>query len=517
MICEHSTLRADGKIIYCRYNDADLMIGPHCLPMLRDWDGHCYVDVCNVETVIYLYKYLFKGSKKSKFRLEGADDISDKDEIALHVRGRYLCSMDCMWRTLGYCTYPAPQPSVITIKAMCPGPVQFHQTKGKGSNMVYYFNRPPELSFLKYTEFFKIYIVVKKISASQLANRKHWHITIPNVGQLYICERDPSREIVVRMEFLWPSAGEFFYLRLILLHRPCLSFVDALTVEGILYDTFQASALKQKLVTDEKEASACFNDAANWSTPRELRLLFVTMTLEGFPTLRFLDNINNDRFFTALTLDFSRDANVPTNRASLMNKLLNDFVILFQEHGKNLTDYGLPEPEVVETELQRHAIQYPPDEQIIVFERLQQEQPNNIEQAELFKDIVNKLDQGCTAKVFVNGKGGAGKSTLAKKLIAYTRMKSKVAAGCASTGLAATNFEGLGFETAHLFFCYPVVEEEDRDESEPPVCQLWKKAGRQELLTCVKLIIWDEFLSNHRELYEAAYRATNGFEGIVLV
>ena len=36
-----------------------------------------------------------------KFRLQDCDDINDKDEISLYVRGRYLCSMDAMWRVLG--------------------------------------------------------------------------------------------------------------------------------------------------------------------------------------------------------------------------------------------------------------------------------------------------------------------------------------------------------------------------------------------------------------------------------
>jgi len=42
--------------------------------------------------VIYLYKYLFKGASKAKLRLTNADDVSDKDEITLYIRGRYLCS-----------------------------------------------------------------------------------------------------------------------------------------------------------------------------------------------------------------------------------------------------------------------------------------------------------------------------------------------------------------------------------------------------------------------------------------
>jgi len=517
-IREHTAIREDGRITYRRDNEADLMIGPHCPTMLCDWDGHAYCDVCNVETVIYLYKYLFKGSKKTKFKLNNAEDIPDGDEIALHIRGRYLCSMDAMWRTLGYQTYPSPQPSVLTIKVMSPTASAFFQTKGKSNRLLQYFSRPSELFHLKYTEFHAAYIVNKKMTDSLRSSRAHCLCTIDGVGQLYCYERDrcnARNENIVRMEYLWPNAGENYYLRLILFNKACMSYEDARTYEGVVYATFQECAIKMRLIEDEKEARSCFNEAARWSTPPELRLLFVTMTLEGFPTLSFLQQVHRDRFFNALTLDYRMDAATPSNRASLMNKLLSDFVLLFREHGKQLSDYGLPEPEIVETELQRHAMKYPPEEQRIEFERLQDQQPNNAEQDTTFRRIISSINNGETAKYFINGKGGAGKSTLAKKLVAYTRMQSLVAAGCASVGLAATNFEG--FETAHSFFCYPVVEEEERDESEPPVCQLWKKEGRAELLSSVKLIIWDEFLSNNRELYEAAHRATSGFEGIVLV
>ena len=50
-----------------------------------------------------MYKYLYKGAKKAKLKLTNADDVNDKDEITLYLRGRYLCSMDAMWRTFGKC------------------------------------------------------------------------------------------------------------------------------------------------------------------------------------------------------------------------------------------------------------------------------------------------------------------------------------------------------------------------------------------------------------------------------
>ena len=64
--------------------------------------------------------------------------------------------------------------------------------------------------------------------------------------------------------------------------------------------------------------------------------------------------------------------------------------------------------------------------------------------------------------------------------------------GCANTGLAATNYDD-GFETAHSLFCFPVIDESERDESEAPRCMIETKPERGELLRCASLIVWDEF------------------------
>jgi hypothetical protein len=56
----------------------------------------------------------------------------------------------------------------------------------------------------------------------------------------------------------------------------------------------------------------------------------------------------------------------------------------------------------------------------------------------------------------------------------------KIVVGCASTGLAATNYNV--FETAHSLFCFPLIEDQDKDETDPPKCNFDSKSGRKELL-----------------------------------
>ena len=99
--------------------------------------------------------------------------------------------------------------------------------------------------------------------------------------------------------------------------------------------------------------------------------------------------------------------------------------------------------------------------------------------------------------------------------MAYCRSLGKLCAGCASTGLAATIYEG--FETAHSLFKFPVVEDDEREVDLPVECQLHKCPDCLEYLKAVDLILWDEFLSCDREVFEASHRALNDFNGKAVV
>jgi len=50
-------------------------------------------------------QYLYKGAKKVKLRLKDWDDVNNRDKIKVYIRGRYLCCMDAMWKTLGTYLY----------------------------------------------------------------------------------------------------------------------------------------------------------------------------------------------------------------------------------------------------------------------------------------------------------------------------------------------------------------------------------------------------------------------------
>ena len=113
---EHTNFDEKGFPVYRRPRREDLRVVPHNKQMLIDCDCHINAEFCGTcYTVLYLYSYLFKGNKKIKFELNNTENIHEKDEINLHLRGRMVCSMDAFWRFMGYPTYPASDPPTCQI------------------------------------------------------------------------------------------------------------------------------------------------------------------------------------------------------------------------------------------------------------------------------------------------------------------------------------------------------------------------------------------------------------------
>jgi hypothetical protein len=173
-----------------------------------------------------------------------------------------------------------------------PDAVKNLQQKDKLScDLLQYFHRPADLYHLTYCQFNNAYIVYNKRTTNYLAtkilNVDYYVVHIPYIKTptLYYCKRSRTADSITRMEMISPKAGELWYLRLILRSRPCISFDDAKTHNGRLYNSFQEAAVVQEFLESDKEAKICFQEALWHSTPSELRYLFVQLTIQGFPTL----------------------------------------------------------------------------------------------------------------------------------------------------------------------------------------------------------------------------------------
>ncbi|CAM9218862.1 unnamed protein product, partial [Ectocarpus sp. 12 AP-2014] len=82
-----------------------------------------------------------------------------------------------------------------------------------------------------------------------------------------------------RMNFLTPGSGDIWYLRLLLHHIPASNWTDFRLYNRQVHASHQSVARARGLVADSQEYDLTFMEAIDFSTPRGLRCLLVTLII----------------------------------------------------------------------------------------------------------------------------------------------------------------------------------------------------------------------------------------------
>ena len=411
-----------GYPIYRRPTEIDQMVVPHNREILLDWGGHANLEfAASTYCIFYLYSYIYKGNRKVQISLDNTFGIEKNDEINLFLRGRMLTSMDAMWRIFGYQTYPAPYPSVILLKVKLPSDMRLLASKGKLSDLYVYFQRPQDLEHLRYCEFFNLYCY--KYDLDQRRFQDDPSTYDENTGTLRYCEipeslpvrrfyiflRNQPEDCITRLGGIPPDAGEIFYFRILLREFAFRSVEDCLTFNGVRYRSFQEVAYERGLLANDTEAFDTFTEARLYEGPIGLRALFVLLTIQGFPTLRIYDDLEQR---DAMSADFLYQGSTRANQA-----LLQDLYDRFASHHKDMQAYGLPKPQVLQTELERERFEI--GDGSLYSAQLQQlhaDSPNTDEMQVAYDAITTAIRTGETKFFLIRGCGGAGKTQFAKKV-----------------------------------------------------------------------------------------------------
>jgi len=382
----------------------------------------------------------------------------------------------------------------------------------KTCDLLIYFNRPEELYDLKYTELFAKYVVeLNRPTRFNEQNSRYYRIYINALNKcVYLSQRMHAIKSIIRLEMIYITAGEIWYLRLILLKSSPISYVDALTHNGIRYSSYQNAAIAKGFVTENTEVAECFEQIYRHSTGLELRCLFATWTVQGYPTLQIYENQVYRNAMMKDWLEFNRDSLTPRQA---LNELLREIQSRLLKDNKTMELYGLPTPPDTSTELKREIDKYDSMEQLQLFNHLNILYPNNYGQKNVQDVILNAIDNGGKKFFFIDGPGGTGKTTVINKLVAAIRSKGKLVKICASTTLAATLYDDA--TTAHNLFNFPVVDECDKDMEEKQMCQFTEE--RIELLENIHAVVWDEFISNHREIFESVILQLKHVKNLIFI
>lgn len=374
-VIESSQVDHKGFPIHKRLTQDDFNVVPTHDKMIIDWNGHInHEPAAQSFTVLYLFKYLFKGNQKMEIEI---NDDDHTDEIRNFQRGKMLCASDAAWRMFGFQNYPKSTPSTVLIKVKTPLQMDRLLDNKQICDLMVYFSRlratneiqaqlRDELLNMKYAEFFQHWIYKTTLPRNNI--QQNYEISVPfnntNKTLFIVRRKNNGNDVVVRMGTLYVTMGEPWYLRLLLLRKATTSFKQLLTVNDMQFARFQDAAVKEGYVNDHTAAKICFNEMRNLKTPNELRVLFVTMTIAGYPTLLLIEDRECVRAMMADILH-DNDHNWDLSYRQLQLNLQQRF----KAANVSMKDFGIPEPQKRISETEYMKLRYDVQRQKQIYEQ----------------------------------------------------------------------------------------------------------------------------------------------------
>ncbi|DBA05041.1 TPA: hypothetical protein N0F65_000729 [Lagenidium giganteum] len=212
---------------------------------------NCHMNVeisSSIQSVKYLYKYVYKGHDRVQANVEGHDNDRNLDETRRFVDARYVSASEAFWRIMDF-KLQWMQPSVM--------PLQVHLEDRQ--HVVYDEDDDPESVLDENRR--------TTLTEWMTYNREHPHDSIakqtlygdfPSLFTWKMPERQwfprGGQTSVGRMHFVNPRDVERYHLRLLLNHAPgAISFQDLRTVDGEVQETFLAAARARRLLQSDEE------------------------------------------------------------------------------------------------------------------------------------------------------------------------------------------------------------------------------------------------------------------------
>jgi hypothetical protein len=498
------------------------------------YNCHINVEVCSsVAAVKYLYKYVYKGHDRAMVEVRevgaavgGAQDgqghahVVNRDEIKAHLDGRYVSASECVHRLFRFDLHEE-HPNVVRLQVHLPG----QQTVALPVDA----QADPEAARV---------VALAALNAAGRTTLTEWFRFNADAPEGHFCHetlyhdfptrfkwdqtrkawlervRERARPAVGRMYFVQPTAGERYYLRMLLCHVPgATGFENLRTVNGIVHPTFQAACQARGLLPGDAEWQRCMQEAVGFAPPNRLRALFATL-------LAFNDVADPRQLWNDFKNDMCEDLLHAVRAVNpehdfddeIWGRGLRDIAVHLQNMGgRNLAEFNLP------VDLAQAAGVASPD----LLVQQERDRYSRQEQAALLAASLNSLNpqqqavydsvMAAVAQArggglnggnvfFVDGVGGAGKTFTYSCLLAGVRsLPDGIALSVASSGIAALLLPGG--RTAHSRFKIP-VEGLNRDS----VCFVSRQSPEAALVWAADLIVWDEAPMMHKHVFEAVDR-----------
>ena len=260
-----------------------------------------------------------------------------------------------------------------------------------------------------------------------------------------------------RMVHVKSSAGELYYLRLLLLHvrgEHAISFGSLQrSPSSDVPPSFQQLAREMSLLQDDSETASMLADAMQvlTSTAKVYELI-----AETFVWLEISDFAAVWDYF----LDLMAKSHAPVDPAQIYVAV----DILLHGYSMSLASFGIARPPNVaalstdDRTAREYAAELRTELEMLEERAAYEALMLNQDQQSAFDLVRSLVDNECSADlpnvVFVDGPAGTGKTFLYRKVLHYVRMSGRIALAVAFSGIAALLLPGG--RTAHSRFRLPV-------------------------------------------------------------
>ena len=480
--------------------------------LLCTFNCHINVEICASPMASkYLYKYVTKGPDRAMVsaEIEGTGAQPARDEVRDYEDMCSIGSSEACW-TLFALPIAENKPAVQVLRlhlenqqnvVFVGGEEADVVAQGRVTELTAFFNLNAQEKEAKGQDFnprsMPRYI---DMPASYTFSKKAWHIRKQGTS-------------IGRVHTVNPLAGDVFYLRMLLHNDHCkgkTSFEDLLTIEGVVFDSYQAVCREIGLLSDDQEWSLVLTEAAGTKLCPQIRALYVVV-------LMFCQPADPKKLFADFWEDWADDFRrmgerrglAPTSD-QLKTMVRLDIQVRLQLHEKDLPSFGLDpmtaeEKSTVEGLVNIEAAVIREEMDFDVVELTANVEATipmfTTEQQEIFDIIMGAVQQQESLMMFISARGGCSKTFMLNAVLDAVR--SLEPGGCVALAMATT---GIAAELLHLGRTFHSRLKAPLHPTEESTLNITAQSNLAELVKRSRLLLIDEATMLHRFLFEALDR-----------
>lgn len=407
----------------------------------------CHTDlepVSSTQCPAYTLKYTSKDSGHADLRslVRGRDQVlyhgqPVDDDFHYWMSTKVTGTAECVMELTGSDRYSI-SPTVLTIglhlengRILATDDEADPPTDPGLTDLLRYFRRPtrPEYDMITLLQYFEQYQIL--VGMEGQGDRDQGDLNGRQVA--VVRPYQPTKRKVARFRNYLPSAGELYYLRILLTHLPARSFDELFVCHGVRYPTYHDAAIARGYIPATHDGIFAVREAISLHiVPVTVRQMCVFLMEDGFLTI---EQLNRDReLIDYLTDDINRAHNDTLSPEQKWEHLNLSISTVLRRHGQDVATYHLeysePEQPIHPPQIEAH--------------------PLTLEQEHIVTNLTTAIMSKRGKIFYLQGRAGTGKTYTVCELIRRLRDQGLNVCACGSTGIAASQYQGG--QTIHRCF-----------------------------------------------------------------